>query len=148
VLGKTYYVLLITIGVAAPCSVLTVPHPLPLPHARRAKGTPGDIDFGDREDGLLGGDHSHAEDTFNIRSSHSEHPEDDILGDLVTQASGTTPPYMRHELRITADMCAYTLVTLTFADSEPIHVDTGPCMPTAHRGPSRCTRRGLQLPAL
>jgi hypothetical protein len=67
--------------------VLTVPvsvHPLarPLSHARRAQCTPGDIDFGDREDGLLGGDHSHAEDTFNIRGGRSEHLEDDMLGDL------------------------------------------------------------------
>ena len=53
--------------------------PLARPRARRAQG---DFDFGDREDGLLGGDHSHTEDTFNIRGVHSEHPEHDILNDL------------------------------------------------------------------
>jgi hypothetical protein len=57
----------------------TVPlstHPLAPPYAL------GNFDFDDREDGLLGGDNSHAEDTFNIRGGRSEHPEDDLLGDL------------------------------------------------------------------
>ena len=52
------------------------PHPLPRPH------TLGDFNFGDREDGLLGGDNLHVEDTFNIRGGRSEHPKDDVLGDL------------------------------------------------------------------
>ena len=96
--------------------------------SRTVTGTPDDFDFGDREDGLLGGDNSDAEDTFNI---HSEHPEHDILGDL-------GKPVVRY-LHIcvmfggfTADMCAYTLDTLSFALSKPIHLDTGPCSPTPH----------------
>ena len=66
----------------------TVPasaHPLPRPHAL------GDFDFnfGDREDGLRGGDNLHVEDTFNIRGGHSEYPKDDVLG-------GLGKPVVRH----------------------------------------------------
>ena len=51
--------------------------------SRSLTGTPGDFDFGDREDSLLGGDNSDREDTFNIRGGgRSGHAEDDILGDL------------------------------------------------------------------
>ena len=49
---------------------------------RSLTGTPGDFDFGDREDGLLAGDNSDVEDTFGIRASRSERSRDDILGDL------------------------------------------------------------------
>ena len=42
-------------------------------HAVIGHGTPGAFDFGDRQDSLLGGDNSHAEDT---------HPEVDILSYL------------------------------------------------------------------
>ena len=48
----------------------------------KAQGTPGNFDFGNHEDGFLGGDNSHVEDTFTIHGGgHSEHPRD-ILGDL------------------------------------------------------------------
>jgi hypothetical protein len=57
-------------------------YPLARPHARLAQGTLDDFDFGNREDGLLGGGNSRAEDTLNIRGGRSEHPEDDLLGDL------------------------------------------------------------------
>ncbi|KAG8215564.1 hypothetical protein J3R82DRAFT_7409 [Butyriboletus roseoflavus] len=60
--------------------------------ARSLTGTPGDFDFGDREDGLLSGDKSDAEDTFGIRSSHPEHAEDDILGDLGKPVSHSHSP--------------------------------------------------------
>ncbi|KAH0832195.1 hypothetical protein J3R83DRAFT_13113 [Lanmaoa asiatica] len=56
--------------------------PKPQVPARSLTVTPGDFDFGDREDGPIGGDNSDAEDTFRIRGSHSEPLEDDILGDL------------------------------------------------------------------
>ena len=57
-------------------------HPLARPHASRAQGTHGDFDLGDREDGLIGGDTTRAEDTFNIRGRHSERPEDGLLGGI------------------------------------------------------------------
>ena len=56
--------------------------PLSKVPSRSLSGTPGDFDFGDREDGLLTGGDSDVEDTFGIRSSYAERPEDDILGDL------------------------------------------------------------------
>lgn len=56
--------------------------PSPRVPARSLTATPGDFDFGDREDGLLRGDNSDVEDTFGIRDRHFGHPEDDILGDL------------------------------------------------------------------
>ena len=56
-------------------------HPRSQPPPRSLTGTPGEFDFGNREDGLLGED-SDTEDTFGIRGSRAEHPEDDILGDL------------------------------------------------------------------
>lgn len=56
-----------------------ISQPPPQVPARSLAVTPGDFDFGDREDGLLGGDNSDAEDTFGIRDRH---PRDDILGDL------------------------------------------------------------------
>ncbi|KAH0828779.1 hypothetical protein J3R83DRAFT_3219 [Lanmaoa asiatica] len=62
--------------------------------ARSLTGTPGDFDFGDREDGLLGGNNSDAEDTFGIRGSHSKLHEHDILGDLgkpVTRSHSPSP---------------------------------------------------------
>jgi hypothetical protein len=69
-------------------------------------GTPGDFDFGDREDGLLGGDNSHAEDMFYIHGGHSEHPEDDPLGDLAK-------PVVRYHICVMFDelllICAYIL---------------------------------------
>ena len=101
--------------------------PQPRVPPRSLTGTPGDFDFGDREDGLLGGDNSDAEDTYNIRRGHSGHPEDEILGDL-------GKPVVRdlHVRRIAADMRAYILVTLTFALSTPIHIGTSACSPTAH----------------
>ncbi|KAF9222857.1 hypothetical protein BS17DRAFT_818174 [Gyrodon lividus] len=47
-------------------------------------GTPRDFDFGDREDGLLGGDDSEAKNACGLRASSSgaNTHEDDILGDL------------------------------------------------------------------
>jgi hypothetical protein len=106
--------------------------------SRAVTGTPSDFDFGDREDALLGGDNSDAEDTFNIRSGHSEHPEVDILGDLGKLAVRNL--HIRHVRRIIADMCAYTLVTLSFAFSKPIHLNTGPCSPTPHECLATSTR--------
>ena len=112
----------------------TVPvpaHPLVRPQACRVQGTPTDFDFGNREDGLraLGGDNSDAEGTFNICGGRSEHPEDGILGlgkPVVRYLHICRMCVMFDELLlIRADM--YTLVTLTFALSEPVHIDTWPC---------------------
>jgi hypothetical protein len=57
-------------------SVPVSAHPL-------ARGTPTRLssgDFDDPEDSR--GDNSDAQITFNVRGGHSEHPEDDMLGDL------------------------------------------------------------------
>jgi hypothetical protein len=128
-----------------PSNMTTVPlvsaHPLVPPHARRAQGTLRDFDLGDREDGL-GGDDLHAEDTFNVRGDHSEHPEHDLRRS--GQASGTIP-YMRHVRRITVEMCAYILVSLTFILSKSIHIDTRPSSPTAHECLTTITSQLVEL---
>ena len=56
--------------------------PQPQLPSRSLTGTPGDFDFGDREDGLIGDDNTGAEDKFGIRGGHSGDQEHDILGDL------------------------------------------------------------------
>ncbi|KAF8551237.1 hypothetical protein OG21DRAFT_1513018 [Imleria badia] len=67
--------------------------PQPQVPSRSLTGTPGDFDFGDREDALLGGDNSDTEDTFNIRGGgHSERDGDDILGDLGKPLSHSHSP--------------------------------------------------------
>lgn len=71
-------------------SELQVSQPQPQLPSRSLTGTPGDFDFGDREDGLIEGDNTGAEDMFGIHGGHSGHQ--DILGDL----GKPLVRYMRH----------------------------------------------------
>ena len=97
------------------------------------QGTPTNFDFGNREDGLraLGGGNLDAdvEDTFNIRCGHSEHPEDGILslGKPVVQYLYICCMCVMFDELLPIRAHMYTLVMLTFALSEPIHIDTWPC---------------------
>ncbi|KAF9234152.1 hypothetical protein BU15DRAFT_90081 [Melanogaster broomeanus] len=69
------------------------------PPSHSQTGTPGDFDFGDREDGLLDDDDSDGEDTFGLRVRANPRTantqEDDLLGDLgkpVSHSPSPNPP--------------------------------------------------------
>ena len=96
--------------------------------SRSLTGTPGDFDFGEREDGPRGED-SDGEDTFGIRGRHAEHPEDDILGDLGKPVVRSLPICV---ILMLIDECVYTLVSLSLALSKPVHVDRSPEASVAH----------------
>ncbi|KIK80583.1 hypothetical protein PAXRUDRAFT_833439 [Paxillus rubicundulus Ve08.2h10] len=77
----------------------------PIP-SHSPSGTPRGFDFGDREDGLLQGDHSDGEDTFGLRAPGASPggpsaQEDDLLGDLAKPVShppspNSVPPTRAH----------------------------------------------------
>ncbi|KAG9308902.1 hypothetical protein JVU11DRAFT_11362 [Chiua virens] len=87
--------------------------PQPQPPSRSLTGTPGDFDFGDREDGLSK-DEDYGEDTFGIRGRQGEHVEDDILGDLGKPVSHSHSPSL--------EPLTSTRSPPRTADSPPPHV--------------------------
>ncbi|KIJ57961.1 hypothetical protein HYDPIDRAFT_34639, partial [Hydnomerulius pinastri MD-312] len=87
--------------------------------SRSQTGTPGDFDFGNREDALLGGDDSDGEDTFGI-SGAATRQEDDILGDLGKPVVRPYLPHMAHTHTIHDTNTMLTLPQTTSTRPSPV----------------------------